>query len=54
MCRWRAPEVGSWMEFLDLDEDGQPDSQTTGNVNGGRVFTSTMQNHSLKWWMFHI
>lgn len=37
MCRWRAPEVGSWMEFLDMDGDGQPDSQTTGNVNGGRV-----------------
>ena len=37
MCRWRAPEVGSWMDFLDLDEDGQPDSGTTGNENGGRV-----------------
>ena len=37
MCRWRAPEVGSWMDFLDLDDDGQPDSGTTGNENGGRV-----------------
>ncbi|MEC7483426.1 MAG: hypothetical protein VX998_01395, partial [Candidatus Thermoplasmatota archaeon] len=37
MCRWRAPEVGSWMDFLDLDNDGQPDSGTTGNENGGRV-----------------
>ena len=37
MCRWRAPEVGQWMDFLDLDEDGQPDSGTTGNENGGRV-----------------
>ena len=36
-CRWRAPEVGAWMDFLDLDEDGNPDSSTTGNVNGGRV-----------------
>jgi len=37
MCRWRAPEVGAWMDFLDLDGDGQPDSQTNGNENGGRV-----------------
>ena len=37
MCRWRAPEVGAWMDFLDLDEDGQPDSGTTGNENGGRA-----------------
>jgi len=37
LCRWRAPEVGQWMDFLDLDEDGQPDSGTTGNENGGRV-----------------
>ncbi len=36
-CRWRAEEVGLWMDFLDLDEDGQPDSGTTGNENGGRV-----------------
>mgnify|MGYP001157434071 FL=1 len=36
-CRWRAEEVGMWMDFLDLDEDGQPDSGTTGNENGGRV-----------------
>jgi hypothetical protein len=25
------------MDFLDLDDDGQPDSGTTGNENGGRV-----------------
>ena len=25
------------MDFLDLDNDGQPDSGTTGNENGGRV-----------------
>lgn len=37
MCRWRAPEVGLWMDFLDMDGDGQPDSGTTGNENGGRV-----------------
>ena len=36
-CRWRAEEVGLWMDFLDMDEDGQPDSGTTGNENGGRV-----------------
>ena len=36
-CRWRAEEVGLWMDFLDLDDDGQPDSGTTGNENGGRV-----------------
>jgi hypothetical protein len=36
-CRWRAEEVGLWMDFLDLDGDGQPDSGTTGNENGGRV-----------------
>lgn len=36
-CTWRAPEVGSWDDFADLDEDGEPDSQTTGNVNGGRA-----------------
>jgi len=36
-CRWRAPEVGQWMDFADLDHDGQPDSSTTGNVNGGRA-----------------
>ena len=37
MCRWRAPEVGLWMDFLDLDGDGQPDSGPTGNENGGRA-----------------
>ena len=36
-CNWRAPEVGQWMDFADLDNDGQPDSSTTGNVNGGRA-----------------
>jgi hypothetical protein len=36
-CNWRAPEVGHWDDFSDLDGDGQPDSQTTGNVNGGRA-----------------
>ena len=36
-CNWRAPEVGQWMDFADLDHDGQPDSSTTGNVNGGRA-----------------
>ena len=36
-CNWRAPEVGQWMDFADLDQDGQPDSSTTGNVNGGRA-----------------
>ena len=36
-CRWRAPEVGQWMEFADLDGDGEVDSSTTGNVNGGRA-----------------
>jgi len=37
ICRWRAPEVGQWMDFADLDHDGQPDSSTTANVNGGRA-----------------
>ena len=36
-CNWRAPEVGQWMDFADLDNDGQPDSSTTGNANGGRA-----------------
>jgi hypothetical protein len=36
-CNWRAPEVGHWDDFADLDEDGELDSQTTGNVNGGRA-----------------
>ena len=36
-CRWRAEEVGLWMDFLDLNGDGEPDSGTTGNENGGRV-----------------
>ena len=35
-CNWRAPEVGQWMDFADHDDDGQPDSGTTGNENGGR------------------
>ena len=37
VCNWRAPEVGQWMDFADFDGDGQPDSSTTGNVNGGRA-----------------
>ena len=36
-CNWRAPEVGLWMDFADFDGDGQPDSGTTGNENGGRA-----------------
>ena len=36
-CNWRAPEVGLWMDFEDFDKDGQPDSGTTGNENGGRA-----------------
>jgi len=36
-CRWRAPEVGQWMDFADFDGDGQPDSGSTGNENGGRA-----------------
>lgn len=36
-CTWRAPEVGQWMDFADLDNDGAPDSGTTGNENGGRA-----------------
>jgi|TARA_B110000116_G_scaffold79791_1_gene69284 hypothetical protein len=36
-CTWRAPEVGQWMDFADLDNDGEPDSGTTGNENGGRA-----------------
>ncbi len=35
-CMWRAPEVGLWMDFEDFDGDGEPDSGTTGNENGGR------------------
>ena len=36
-CTWRAPEVGQWMDFAALDGDGEPDSGTTGNENGGRA-----------------
>jgi len=36
-CIWRAPEVGLWMDFEDFDGDGEPDSGTTGNENGGRA-----------------
>ena len=36
-CIWRAPEVGLWMDFEDFDGDGDPDSGTTGNENGGRA-----------------
>ena len=35
-CLWRAPEVGYWMDFVDFDGDGEPDSGSTGNENGGR------------------
>ncbi|MBR89125.1 MAG: hypothetical protein CMA82_02360 [Euryarchaeota archaeon] len=36
-CNWRAPEVGLWMEYADLDGDGSPDSGYNGNENGGRA-----------------
>jgi len=36
-CNWRAPEVGLWMDFADLDGDGLPDSGFNGNENGGRA-----------------
>ena len=36
-CNWRAPEVGHWDDFADLDEDGEIDSGPTGNENGGRA-----------------
>ncbi len=39
-CNWRAPEVGYWMDFADLNGDGEPDSSTASNsssVNGGRA-----------------
>ena len=36
-CIWRAPEVGIWMNFSDLDADGEPDASWSGNVNGGRA-----------------
>jgi hypothetical protein len=36
-CTWRAPEVGHWDDFADLDGDGELDSGTTGNENGGRA-----------------
>ena len=28
-CRWRAEEVGQWMEFLDMDEDGNQTVEPT-------------------------
>ncbi len=37
MCNWRAPEVGHWDDFADLDDDGELDSGPTGNENGGRA-----------------
>ena len=40
VCNWRAPEVGYWMDFADLNGDGEPDSGTASNsssVNGGRA-----------------
>ena len=36
-CLWRAPEVGQWMNFSDLNEDGEPDASWSSNVNGGRA-----------------
>ena len=36
-CTWRAPEVGAWMEFADLDGDGEMDCGCTSNENGGRA-----------------
>ena len=36
-CNWRAPEVGHWDDFADLDGDGEFDSGPTGNENGGRA-----------------
>ncbi|MDP7187333.1 MAG: hypothetical protein QGG99_00610, partial [Candidatus Poseidoniia archaeon] len=39
-CNWRAPEVGYWMDFADLNGDDEPDSSTASNsssVNGGRA-----------------
>ena len=36
-CNWRAPEVGHWDDFADLDGDGELDSGPTGNENGGRA-----------------
>ena len=37
MCNWRAPEVGHWDDFADLNGDGELDSGPTGNENGGRA-----------------
>jgi hypothetical protein len=40
ICNWRAPEVGYWMDFADLNGDDEPDSSTASNsssVNGGRA-----------------
>jgi hypothetical protein len=36
-CLWRAPEVGLWMNFSDLNEDGEPDAGWSSNENGGRA-----------------
>ncbi len=36
-CLWRAPEVGLWMNFSDLDFDGRPDAGWSSNENGGRA-----------------
>ena len=36
-CLWRAPEVGLWMNFSDLDDDGTPDAGWSSNENGGRA-----------------
>ena len=34
--------MGYWMDFADFDGDGEPDSGSTGNENGGR--SSYIQN----------
>jgi len=36
-CLWRAPEVGLWMNFSDLNDDGDPDAGWSSNENGGRA-----------------
>jgi len=36
-CLWRAPEVGLWMNFSDLNDDGEPDAGWSSNENGGRA-----------------
>ena len=36
-CTRRAPEVGHWDDFADLDGDGELRQWPTGNENGGRA-----------------